>query len=79
MTVNIGRLRQAMNTLPKYPLTLDHAGQEYVRVVIVAALQEEISFYYLRIKKKVILCCGRRISRLRTILETKVAPFETRL
>ena len=35
--------------------------------------------YYLCIKKKVILCCGRRISRLRTILETKVAPFETRL
>ena len=44
MTVNIGRLRQAINNLPAFGATSDNERQEYISFVVVAALQDEISF-----------------------------------
>ena len=41
MTVNTGRLSQAINNLLKYGATSDHDGHEYVSTIVVSALQEE--------------------------------------
>ena len=57
-----------------------------VSLICIASLHFEthikshcIELYFLRIKKKVILFCGRCISRLRTTIEIVITPFETRL
>ena len=42
MTVNTGRLRRSINNLRVKSFTRDHARREYVSVITVAALQEEI-------------------------------------
>ena len=43
MTVNTGRLRKAINNLPKCGYSLVHERQDYVSFIVVAALQEEKS------------------------------------
>ena len=43
MTVNNGRLRQAINNLRQIGTTRDDEGQEYVSLIVVAALQEQQS------------------------------------
>ena len=40
MTVNTGRLRQAINNLSQYGYSLYHEKQQYVSFIVVAALQE---------------------------------------
>ena len=41
ITVNTGRLRKTISNLLQYGYSLDHEGDEYVSVIIVAALQDE--------------------------------------
>ena len=44
MTVHNGRLRQAIINLQKDEYSLDHMTQDYVSLIVVSALHEEISF-----------------------------------
>ena len=44
MTVNTGRLGEAINNLRAFGATSDHERQEYVSLIVVAAPQVEILF-----------------------------------
>ena len=58
MTVNTGRLRQAINNQRSFADTSDHEGQEYVSFIVIAARQDEISC------KKVLHANRTRLTKL---------------
>ena len=58
MTVNTGSLQQAINNLRAFGATSDHARQEHVSFIVVAALQEEQS------TPKVLHVNGTRLTKL---------------
>ena len=68
MTVNIGSLDKAISNMPKYPLILDHEGQEYVSLIFIAALQEEQS------TSKVLHANGTRLTKLTVTVYWRVVP-----